>query len=112
MDCLVAGANFLLKAIRHEEFTHMEGRKEFVQIDQNDLFPYLLCNIGSGVSMIKVDGVHKILQLHLSVICLVVARKLRNHKVEGSLGIFNAKTTRFLLVFYMAYGKGQVETPS
>ncbi|KAH9617237.1 hypothetical protein KSS87_011115 [Heliosperma pusillum] len=56
MDCLVAGANFLLKAIRHEAFTHMEGQKEFVQIDQNDLFPYLLVNIGSGVSIIKVDG--------------------------------------------------------
>ncbi|KAF3437026.1 hypothetical protein FNV43_RR19779 [Rhamnella rubrinervis] len=56
MNCLVSGANFLLKAIRHEAFTHMEGRKEFVQIDQNDLFPYLLVNIGSGVSMIKVDG--------------------------------------------------------
>ncbi|CAN0830170.1 Pantothenate kinase 2 [Linum grandiflorum] len=56
MDCLVAGANFLLKAIRHEAFTHMEGQKEFVQIDGNDLFPYLLVNIGSGVSMIKVDG--------------------------------------------------------
>ncbi|KAL9275545.1 Pantothenate kinase 2-like protein [Drosera capensis] len=56
MDCLVAGANFLLKAIRHEAFTHMEGVKEFVQIDQNDLFPYLLVNIGSGVSIIKVDG--------------------------------------------------------
>ncbi|PON35181.1 Type II pantothenate kinase [Parasponia andersonii] len=56
MDCLVAGANFLLKAIRHEAFTHMEGQKKFVQIDQNELFPYLLVNIGSGVSMIKVDG--------------------------------------------------------
>ncbi|PIA61935.1 hypothetical protein AQUCO_00200137v1 [Aquilegia coerulea] len=56
MNCLVAGANFLLKAIRHEAFTHMEGQKNFVQIDQNDLFPYLLVNIGSGVSMIKVDG--------------------------------------------------------
>ncbi|XP_073148626.1 pantothenate kinase 2 isoform X1 [Henckelia pumila] len=56
MDCLVAGANFLLKAIRHEAFTHMEGQKEFVQIDSNDMFPYLLVNIGSGVSMIKVDG--------------------------------------------------------
>ncbi|XP_049393511.1 pantothenate kinase 2 [Solanum stenotomum] len=56
MNCLVSGANFLLKAIRHEAFTHMEGHKEFVQIDQNDLFPYLLVNIGSGVSMIKVDG--------------------------------------------------------
>ncbi|KAF5179618.1 Pantothenate kinase [Thalictrum thalictroides] len=56
MNCLVAGANFLLKTIRHEAFTHMEGQKKFVQIDQNDLFPYLLVNIGSGVSMIKVDG--------------------------------------------------------
>ncbi|KAL3716877.1 hypothetical protein ACJRO7_008454 [Eucalyptus globulus] len=56
MDCLVAGANFLLKAIRHEAFTHIEGQKEFVQIDHNELFPYLLVNIGSGVSMIKVDG--------------------------------------------------------
>ncbi|CDP12422.1 unnamed protein product [Coffea canephora] len=56
MNCLVAGANFLLKAIRHEAFTHMEGHKAFVQIDQNDLFPYLLVNVGSGVSIIKVDG--------------------------------------------------------
>ncbi|KAG5127111.1 hypothetical protein JHK82_027946 [Glycine max] len=44
------------KAIRHEAFTHMEGQKEFVQINTKDLFPYLLVNIGSGVSMIKVDG--------------------------------------------------------
>ncbi|KAL6493540.1 Pantothenate kinase 2, mitochondrial [Orobanche gracilis] len=56
MNCLVAGANFLLKAIRHEAFTHKEGHKEFVQIHSNDLFPYLLVNIGSGVSIIKVDG--------------------------------------------------------
>lgn len=33
----------------------MEGQKEFVQIDHNDLYPYLLVNIGSGVSMIKVS---------------------------------------------------------
>lgn len=56
MDCLVAGLNFLLKAIRDEAFTHMEGQKRFVQIDPNDMFPYLLVNVGSGVSMIKVDG--------------------------------------------------------
>ncbi|URE13212.1 pantothenate kinase [Musa troglodytarum] len=56
MSCLVAGANFLLKAIRHEAFTHMDGQKEFVQIDHNDMFPYLLVNVGSGVSIIKVDG--------------------------------------------------------
>ncbi|XP_066397613.1 pantothenate kinase 2-like isoform X2 [Miscanthus floridulus] len=56
MDCLVAGANFLLKAIRHEAFTHMDGQKQYVQIDRNDLFPFLLVNVGSGVSIIKVDG--------------------------------------------------------
>ncbi|XXG65652.1 hypothetical protein AAC387_Pa05g3295 [Persea americana] len=48
--------NAIIKAICHEVFTHMEGQKEFVQIDNNDLFPYFLVNIGSGVSMIKVDG--------------------------------------------------------
>ncbi|KAL9664102.1 hypothetical protein QQ045_019499 [Rhodiola kirilowii] len=56
MDCLVSGANFLLKAAHQEAFTFLNGRKEFVQIDHNDLYPYLLVNIGSGVSMIKVDG--------------------------------------------------------
>lgn len=56
MDCLVSGANFLLKAVHHEAFTYMDGQKEFVQIDHNDLYPYLLVNIGSGVSMLKVDG--------------------------------------------------------
>lgn len=45
---------YFLKAIRHEAFTHMEGQKEFVQIDHNDMFPYLLVNVGSGVSIIKV----------------------------------------------------------
>ncbi|KAJ0038258.1 hypothetical protein Pint_22955 [Pistacia integerrima] len=56
MDCLVAGANFLLKAVHQEAFTYMDGQKEFVHVDINDLYPYLLVNIGSGVSMIKVDG--------------------------------------------------------
>uniref|UniRef100_A0A803LJA8 pantothenate kinase n=3 Tax=Chenopodium quinoa TaxID=63459 RepID=A0A803LJA8_CHEQI len=60
MDSLVAGANFLLKlricAVPREAFTYMEGQKDFVQIDASDLFPYLLVSIGSGVSMIKVDG--------------------------------------------------------
>ncbi|KAK3041803.1 hypothetical protein RJ639_000319 [Escallonia herrerae] len=53
MDSLVAGANFLLKAVDCEAFTYMDGEKEYVQIDHNDLYPYLLVNIGSGVSMIK-----------------------------------------------------------
>ncbi|XP_022734128.1 pantothenate kinase 1-like isoform X1 [Durio zibethinus] len=56
MDCLVTGANFLLKAVHQEAFTYLDGQKEFVPIDHNDLYPYLLVNIGSGVGMIKVDG--------------------------------------------------------
>ncbi|KAI3452720.1 hypothetical protein Pfo_009396 [Paulownia fortunei] len=56
MDCLVAAANFLLKAVHHEAFTYMDGQKEYVQIDHKDMYPYLLVNIGSGVSMIKVDS--------------------------------------------------------
>uniref|UniRef100_A0A7N0VEI0 pantothenate kinase n=1 Tax=Kalanchoe fedtschenkoi TaxID=63787 RepID=A0A7N0VEI0_KALFE len=56
MDCLVSGANFLLKAVHQEAFTCLNGQKEFVRIDHSDLYPYLLVNIGSGVSMIKVDG--------------------------------------------------------
>lgn len=56
MDCLVAGANFLLKTVNEEAFTYTNGHKDFVQIDHDDLYPYLLVNIGSGVSMIKVDG--------------------------------------------------------
>ncbi|KAL2253601.1 pantothenate kinase 1 isoform X1 [Sesamum indicum] len=56
MSSLVAGANFLLKAVHHEAFTYMDGVKDYVQIDHKDLYPYLLVNVGSGVSMIKVDG--------------------------------------------------------
>ncbi|XP_073142148.1 pantothenate kinase 1 [Henckelia pumila] len=56
MSSLVAGANFLLKAVHHEAFTYTDGQKEYVKIDQEDLYPYLLVNIGSGVSMIKVES--------------------------------------------------------
>ncbi|KAK4423830.1 Pantothenate kinase [Sesamum alatum] len=56
MDCLVRGANFLLKTVHHEAFTYMNGEKEYAQIDHKDLYPYLLVNIGSGVSMIKVES--------------------------------------------------------
>ncbi|KAI3971390.1 hypothetical protein MKW92_043752 [Papaver armeniacum] len=62
MDCLAIGANFLLKKTDlvkqtgnpNEAFTFIEGKKESVDIDKNDLFPYLYVNIGSGV--IEGDG--------------------------------------------------------
>ncbi|ANM58053.1 Type II pantothenate kinase [Arabidopsis suecica] len=56
MCSLVGGVNFLLKTVPREAFTYLDGQKKFVEIDHNDLYPYLLVNIGSGVSMIKVDG--------------------------------------------------------
>lgn len=56
IDSVVAGANFLLKELPGESFTHMNGKRMSVNIDQEDLFPYLLVNIGSGVGMIKVTG--------------------------------------------------------
>lgn len=46
---------FSEQAANHEVYTYIGGQKEYVQIDQNDLYPYLLVNIGSGVSMIKVS---------------------------------------------------------
>ncbi|KAK4399723.1 Pantothenate kinase [Sesamum angolense] len=47
MDCLT---------VHHEAFTYMDGQKDYVQIDHKDLYPYLLVNIGSGVSMIQVES--------------------------------------------------------
>ena len=58
MACAVAGANFLLQTIRDEAFSYRDDRKEFIGKDElarESLFPYLLVNIGSGVSIIKVD---------------------------------------------------------
>ncbi|XP_020577214.1 pantothenate kinase 1-like [Phalaenopsis equestris] len=59
MDTVVTGANFLLKKIPYESFTFMHGKRTPVDVDQKNLFPYLLVNIGSGVSMIKVMGNRK-----------------------------------------------------
>ncbi|KAL5553575.1 hypothetical protein UlMin_040976 [Ulmus minor] len=63
MDCLVAGANFLLKTLHQEAYTYMNDTKEFVEIGHDDLYLYLLVNIGSGVSIIKVDGPGKFEQV-------------------------------------------------
>lgn len=58
MDCLVAGCNFLLKAIYHEAFSYQmgDGATYVTPHSESDVFPYLLVNIGSGVSMLKVEG--------------------------------------------------------
>lgn len=57
MACMVDGCNFLLKAVQHEAFTYANTQLNFVDIDPTSgVYPYLLVNIGSGVSMVKVDS--------------------------------------------------------
>ena len=55
--CLIKGCNFLLKNIPDEVFIyHRHGSPEYkFQGVEHDIFPYLLVNIGSGVSLVKVS---------------------------------------------------------
>ena len=56
MTCLIRGCNFVLRNIPHEAFVyakHADSEFRF-QNTHPDIFPYLLVNIGSGVSIIKV----------------------------------------------------------
>lgn len=56
MTCLIKGCNFVLRNITHEAFVYVKhADSEFrFQNTHPDIFPYLLINIGSGVSIIKV----------------------------------------------------------
>jgi hypothetical protein len=57
MTCLIEGCNFLLKNIHDEVFIYQRhGNPEyrFPNVDPC-IFPYLLVNIGSGVSIMKVS---------------------------------------------------------
>lgn len=61
MSCLIKGCNFLLKNISDEAFTfhrHANPEYEFQLADPN-IFPYMLVNIGSGVSILKVESEDK-----------------------------------------------------
>lgn len=58
MTCLIKGCNFVLRNIPHEAFVyakHADSEFRF-QTTQPDIFPYLLVNIGSGVSIVKVTA--------------------------------------------------------
>ena len=58
-NSLITGLNFLVRQIAYEVFTYDERRPEPIQFDNHrasELFPYLLVNIGSGVSIIKVTS--------------------------------------------------------
>ncbi|KZF25599.1 pantothenate kinase-like protein [Xylona heveae TC161] len=59
MECLIIGLDFFITEIPMEVFTYSENEPEepmhFFEA-RHDVYPYLLVNIGSGVSMIKVSG--------------------------------------------------------
>uniref|UniRef100_A0A8C8RMD3 4'-phosphopantetheine phosphatase n=1 Tax=Pelusios castaneus TaxID=367368 RepID=A0A8C8RMD3_9SAUR len=57
MTCLIKGCNFVLKNIPHEVFAYQkDSETEFrFQTNHPNIFPYLLVNIGSGVSIVKVE---------------------------------------------------------
>ena len=59
MDCLIRGLDFFISEIPEEIFTYddtdPDNAVEYQDV-QSDIYPYLLVNIGSGVSMIKVSG--------------------------------------------------------
>ncbi|KAJ9573501.1 hypothetical protein L9F63_009065, partial [Diploptera punctata] len=62
MSCLIKGCNFLLKNISDEAFMfqrHGNPEYKFQNADPN-IFPYLLVNIGSGVSIMKCDSYERI----------------------------------------------------
>ncbi|KAJ1901638.1 hypothetical protein LPJ81_003721, partial [Coemansia sp. IMI 209127] len=57
MESLTTGLNFLMREVADEVFTYSEDRPmQFVTSAADDMFPYMLVNIGSGVSIIKVTG--------------------------------------------------------
>lgn len=59
MECLIRGLDFFITEIPREVFAYDDGEEEPMRYleEQEDVYPYLLVNIGSGVSMIKVEGV-------------------------------------------------------
>uniref|UniRef100_F7B8R1 4'-phosphopantetheine phosphatase n=1 Tax=Xenopus tropicalis TaxID=8364 RepID=F7B8R1_XENTR len=61
MTCLIKGCNFVLKNIPHEAFVYVKhADPEFrFQTTHPNIFPYLLVNIGSGVSIVKVEAEDK-----------------------------------------------------
>ncbi|KAG8193734.1 hypothetical protein JTE90_005032 [Oedothorax gibbosus] len=58
MECLIKGCNFVLRNIPDEVFEysrHLTPEYRFHSVEPN-MYPYLLVNIGSGVSVMKVES--------------------------------------------------------
>ncbi|POS85269.1 pantothenate kinase-like protein [Erysiphe pulchra] len=56
MECLIIGLDFFITEIPREVFTYSESDLMHFEEPRSNVYPYLLVNIGSGVSMIKVSG--------------------------------------------------------
>lgn len=56
MECLIIGLDFFITEIPNEVFTYSDAQPMQFAEARPDVYPYLLVNIGSGVSMIKVSG--------------------------------------------------------
>ncbi|KAH3678261.1 hypothetical protein WICPIJ_008863 [Wickerhamomyces pijperi] len=58
MECLIVGLDFFITEIPNEVFLYSETNPmQFVNdTNSSNIYPYLLVNIGSGVSMVKVTG--------------------------------------------------------
>ncbi|KAJ1919676.1 hypothetical protein H4219_001817 [Mycoemilia scoparia] len=57
MSCLITGLNFFIREVSDEVFSYSEREPmQFENTRKDDVFPYMLVNIGSGVSILKVTG--------------------------------------------------------
>ncbi|KAK4080501.1 hypothetical protein Trihar35433_1606 [Trichoderma harzianum] len=56
MECLIVGLDFFIQEIPREVFTYSEADPMHFVSPREIIYPYLLVNIGSGVSMLKVTG--------------------------------------------------------
>lgn len=56
MECLIMGLDFFITEIPREVFTYSDTDPMIFEEPRADIYPYLLVNIGSGVSMVKVSG--------------------------------------------------------
>lgn len=55
LSCLVHGSNLLLQHFENEAFSFQNWKRQYLS-SSDPVFPYLLVNIGSGVSILRVDS--------------------------------------------------------
>ncbi|KAM4064867.1 fumble domain-containing protein [Hirsutella rhossiliensis] len=56
MECLIIGLDFFITEIPREVFTYSDTDPMHFVSPRETIYPYMLVNIGSGVSMLKVTG--------------------------------------------------------